>query len=90
VANTEFAVFVDYVMFGVDGKRAWVEWFYDGNKNEVKDKVKELAKILDRYGFETWDNKLWYGYDVEHETIKKLVRELKRRGFKVKYKMYLD
>jgi hypothetical protein len=81
-------VWVDYE---IPTMRAWVEWFDRGvDREKLEDKVRELSEILDRYGFETWDNKIWDGYDIEKESIKKLVNELKRKGFKVKYKEFKD
>jgi hypothetical protein len=57
-------------------------------KTKDKKKIKELQKILDEHGLETWDReKLEWEGEIEFYTFKKLLRELEERGYKVKYEI---
>ncbi len=54
-----------------------------------KKKIKELQKIFDeKFGLETWDRKKleWEG-EVEFYTFREILRELEKRGYKVKYEI---
>jgi inosine/xanthosine triphosphate pyrophosphatase family protein len=62
-------------------RKIWVDI-----KTKNRKKVKELQKILDEHGLETWDEKRldWEG-EIEFYTFKNLLKELEKRGYKVKY-----
>jgi beta-phosphoglucomutase-like phosphatase (HAD superfamily) len=55
-------------------------------RTKDKRKIKELQKILDDHGLETWDRRKldWEG-EIEFDTFRNLLRELEKRGYKVKY-----
>jgi hypothetical protein len=44
---------------------------------------------FDRYGLETWDEERleWEGDEIEFYTFKELLKELEKRGYKVKYEI---
>ncbi len=56
-------------------------------KTRDKKKVKELQRIFDNYGLETWDDEKreWEGDGIEIYTFRELIKELEKRGYKVKY-----
>jgi hypothetical protein len=58
-------------------------------KTKSKRKIKELREILDNYGLETWDEEMleWEGDEIEFYTFRELLRELEKRGYKVKYEI---
>jgi hypothetical protein len=57
-------------------------------KTKDKKKIRELQKILDGHGLETWDKRRleWEG-EIEFYTFKSLLKELEKRGYKVKYEI---
>jgi hypothetical protein len=67
-----------------DRGKIWVDI-----KTKSRRKIRELQKIFDNYGLETWDEERleWEGDEVEFFTFKELLRELERRGYKVKYEI---
>jgi len=58
-------------------------------RTKDRKKIKELQKIFDNYGLETWDRRKleWEGDEVEFYTFKELLKELEKRGYKVKYEI---
>jgi hypothetical protein len=79
ISKEDFEVVVDYE------KRtgnAWVDVYLGPD-------VRRLFGMLDEYGFEgDWDCTVWRGYEMSRDTVRKLVDELKAKGYKVKYKEY--
>jgi len=65
-------------------KRIWADI-----RTRSKRKIKELWEIFDKYGLETWDEEKleWEGDGVEFFAFKELLRELERRGYKVRYEI---
>jgi hypothetical protein len=62
-------------------------WVYI--KTKSRRKIRELQEIFDNFGLETWDKKRleWEGDEVEFFTFKELLKELEKRGYRVKYEI---
>jgi N-acetyl-anhydromuramyl-L-alanine amidase AmpD len=79
ITKEDFEVVVEYERR--TGK-AWVDVYLGPD-------VRRLFEMLDEYGFEgDWDCGLWRGYEMSRDKVRKLVDELKAKGYKVKYKEF--
>lgn len=79
---------IDYIILEKTAQaEIWVDKSVD--KDIVERELGKLAKILDEYGFGGWET-WWEAYDIERKTIRELVEVLRKKGYNVDYKEYVD
>jgi hypothetical protein len=79
IRKEDFEVVVEYER---STGKVWVDVYLGPD-------IRRLFEMLDEYGFEgDWDCSVWRGYEMDRSTVRKLVEELRAKGYKVRYKEF--